>query len=681
MAQINILDHGTIDQIAAGEVVERPKSIVKELVENALDAGSSAVTVEIKDGGISFIRVTDNGCGIEKTEIRKAFLRHATSKITSASDLSHIISLGFRGEALSSIAAVSQVELITKSKEELTGTRIVLEGTEEVSFEEIGAPEGTTIMVRNVFYHIPARRKFLKQPSTEASYIADLMEHLALSNPQVSFKFIQNGKTKFATSGNGNLKEVIYRIYGKEVVNELIELKKMGDGISVRGYLGKPSCNRSNRNFEIYFMNHRFIKSKIIAQAIEDGYHSYLMQHKYPFCVFSLDIDTEKVDVNVHPTKMDVRFEDGSAVYHFLENTIKETLKVQEMIPDVKLVEEKKEDSNIFSPEPFQIKARENMLQPSRSILDVSAAEKKQNEIPASFIGAVTLFDDEISKDEVLNESNLTYMPNDENATKANEEEDHILETSESISNVTEDFKPLKSMVHESIVYGKNLSTKISDNVMKQSSIIADQVQLELFETKILTPEKRGDFKILGQIFDTYWLVTYEDKLLMVDQHAAHEKVKYEKIMKDFHNGELLTQNLYPPIVVSLTGKEQEILARYREIFENLGFETEDFGGNEISIRTAPLDLYGASLKELFLEVLDELEDTGLGKFPSIEAKIASMSCKAAVKGNSKLTTAEMNALMDQLITLENPYFCPHGRPTMISFSQYEIEKKFKRIV
>ena len=635
MAFINILDHSTIDQIAAGEVVERPASIVKELVENALDAGSSAVTVEIRDGGISFIRVTDNGSGIEKSEIRKAFLRHATSKISNAADLSHLVSLGFRGEALSSIAAVSQVELITKTKEDLTGIRVTMEGAMETAFEEIGAPDGTTIMVRNVFFNVPARKKFLKTPQTEGSYIADLMEHLALSHPKVSFKFMLNGQTRFTTAGNDNLREVIYRIYGREVTQAMVELSQESQGMKLCGYLGKPSNNRSTRSFELYFINGRFIRSKLIASAIEDGYHNYLMQHKYPFCVLMMEIPPEQVDVNVHPSKMDVRFANQTHVYDFIASSVKACLKVQEMIPPVLLEEARKavpEPGKKPSPEPFQVKAR-------------ALFEKREQESYQA----------------------LLHTQPAEHAPAEKQPEEPVIPAAKVQENTSYEV-PLQAAV------------RITGTEKKPASII-HPVQMELYEPKILTPENRKQFQIMGQIFDTYWLVVYEDKLLMVDQHAAHEKVKYENLMKQYRSHEVLTQNLYPPVVITLTLREQEILEQYHDIFQQLGFQAESFGGQEISVRTAPVELYGASIRDLFLDTLDALEDTGLEKFPSIEAKIASMACKSAVKGNQKLSQAELSSLLDQLLTLENPYFCPHGRPTMISFSEYEIEKKFKRIV
>ncbi len=699
MATINILDQGTINQIAAGEVVDRPSSIVKELVENAMDAGADAITVEIKDGGISLIRVTDNGCGIEKAEVRKAFLRHATSKISSAEDLNSLHSLGFRGEALSSIAAVSQVELITKTAEEMIGTRVTMEGPNETDFEEVGAPTGTTILVRNVFFNVPARKKFLKSPQTEGSYIAELMERLALSHPNISFQFFQNHQLKFSTSGNGRLKEVIYRIYGKETVDDLIEISQEGSGISMRGYVSKPSGNRSNRSFEQYFINGRFIKSKVISSGIEDGYHLYLMQHKYPFVILMIDVDPDKVDVNVHPSKMEVRFSDQQMVHDFIESSIAACLHVHEMIPNIVLQAEGRSGIDFSDrPQPFQTHVREE------SSFYESGAKPAQ-EARTKATGMETLFSDDDEEEEgdvpsagpeIARADDLTDMPLAVSVTDHHvADSDTDRSTGDTVTDrpagdseymapnqnpVPTEFRAFKDSIHTAAVYGGNQAKK--QVLFKDPEGFEGKgKQVELFEPKILSEEGRRKFRILGQIFDTYWLILYENKLLMIDQHAAHEKVMFERIMKQFHSGDLMTQNLFPPLVVTLNGKEQEVLEKSREAFANIGFEIDDFGGNEVTVRTAPVDLFGMTNKELFLEVLDELEDSSVAKLSSIEARIATMSCKAAVKGNNKLSLAEIESLLDQLLELDNPYFCPHGRPTMISFTESEIAKRFKRIV
>ena len=614
MGEIHLLNEETIDKIAAGEVVERPLNVVKELVENSVDAGSNSVCVEIKEGGISFIRVTDNGQGIPADDVRKAFFRHATSKIKDAEDLNYITSLGFRGEALSSIAAVSQVEIITKQAESLTGIRYTIEGGKEGEVQEIGAPTGTTVIVRNLFFNTPPRKKFLRQPQTEAGYISDMMEHLALARPDISYQLIINGNTRFHTSGNGNLKEVIYRIYGKEISDNLVEVSASKKGLTIEGYLGKPVLNRSNRNFETFFVNKRYVQSQVVYRAIEEGTKEYLMQHKYPFCVLNLSISPEEIDVNVHPTKMDIRFINRDEVFVFISSAISAAYKVREMIPEVVLTEEKPEAKPIpKAPEPFEVnRSIQRAITPSDAVMI--------NKI----LGP--------SKEEVAE--------------------------SKTVNNVIK--------AHDTVVVEKN-------------------VQMELFEERVLSVEARGEYEIIGQIFDTYWIVAFKDKVFFIDQHAAHEKVKYERLMAAYRNKNIASQMLNPPVVINLRAGEEDILKQYINYFDDLGFEIEDFGGNSYALRSVPVDLYGCDELELFKEVLDELTETGGLSSKSepavVCAKIASMSCKAAVKGNNRLSLEEINKLIDELLTLDNPYNCPHGRPTIFSMSKYEVEKKFRRIV
>lgn len=621
MPEIHLLDSETIDRIAAGEVVERPSSVVKELVENAVDAGATAIAVEIRDGGIEFIRVTDNGCGMDENQVRKAFLRHATSKIKDAGDLVRISSLGFRGEALSSIAAVAKVEVITKTKDSLTGSRIVLEGAVEKEFSQVGAPEGTTFLVRNLFFNTPVRRKFLKLPATEGGYIADLMEHLALSRPDISFKFQIGNQLRFHTTGNGDLREVIYRLYGRDTAASLVPVLLEQNGNRVEGYLGKPSLVRSNRNFEIYFINGRFIRSNLIARALEEGYREYLMQHKFPLCVLHISMDTGQVDVNVHPNKMDVRFSDGMTFCKMLSDGVHDTLKNQEMIPNARLSDEREE----------------------RRAQREQEAERQKEHTPEPF----------------EQKRAAAYRVMEENRYQA-----AAVEMPERMQAGTVTAEPMQDMPQPAQAAGESGR------------------QMNLFDEKILSVDNRSRYHIIGQVFDTYWMVQFEDKLLIIDQHAAHEKVKYERFMKRLADRQTLSQVLAPPVIVSLSAQEETVLLEYQETFERLGFEIEAFGGREYALRSVPVDLYGCSEREMFLEVLDEL-DTGVsrGSFQVIEEKIASMSCKAAVKGNNRLSTAEAQELIDELLTLDNPYNCPHGRPTIVTISQYEMEKKFKRIV
>lgn len=606
--EINILSEETIDKIAAGEVIERPSSVVKELVENAIDAGATAVTVEIKEGGISFIRVTDNGIGIEASQIKKAFYRHATSKLMDASDLAYVSTLGFRGEALSSIAAVSQVEFITKTKDALTGIRYVVEGSKEIECTEVGVPTGTTILVRNLFFNTPVRKKFLKSPTTEGTYIYEICERMALSKPNISFQFIQNGQVKFHTSGDGDLKELVYRIYGKEIAKETLPIYQKGRDITISGILGKPTITRSNRNYENYFVNGRYIKSQMLSSAVEEGYAPYLMQHKFPFFILNFEVDSELVDVNVHPTKMEVRFSNGNEFYDYIASAVSAVLRMQEFIPDISLTEEKKEKEIIEkAPEPFEI---------NRAIRNDYSA--KINSVIETVIQA---------------DKNVT-MP-ESNVIKAN-----------------------------------------------QAVYVTPPEQMTLFETPFLSKEAEIHVEIIGQVFDTYWLFSYGEKLLIMDQHAAHEKVKYERLVNKLKNKSVVSQTLNPPIVVTLQNRERNILEAYLTYFEGMGFTIEDFGDKDIAVRTVPIDLYGQSEKDLFLSLLDELcDETPKGTQELIYEKLASMACKSAVKGNHMMSKEEVKALLEEMMTLDNPYHCPHGRPTLISMTKYELEKKFKRIV
>lgn len=658
MTAIQILDSATIDKIAAGEVVERPSSVVKELVENALDACADAITVEIKEGGITFIRVTDNGSGIDSSQIRNAFMRHATSKIRSAEDLTHVVSLGFRGEALSSICAVAQVELITKTKDNLTGVRYVCEGAVEKECSEIGAPTGTTVLVKNLFFNTPVRRKFLKQPMTEGGYIIDLMEHMALSRPDTAFKLMVNGQVKFHTSGNGSLKEVIYRIYGKETASQLLPFEKETKGIKVEGYLGKPILNRSNRNFENYYINGRYIKSSLIAKALEDGYSNYLMQHKFPFTVLHFTIDTEMVDVNVHPTKMDVRFTGGNYLYDFVASSVAAALQQREMIPEALLSEEKEEETQkIKVPEPFE-QQRTRQFQ----VMEEQRYEAVRSPSRDIFIREAA-------------EESLKAM-----ADNTSSDDDFFVQIPARVADSTPTLRT--EMPVEPAAPGTAMPAN-AEQVEQAPAVKSDPTkQLDLFDEKMLTKENRPRYRILGQIFDTYWLIAFTDKLFIVDQHAAHEKVKYERLMKHYHEKDIVTQTLNPPIVVTLSAKEEATFLSCKDVFAGLGFEIEDFGGREYALRGVPVDLYGQEEKTLFLSVLDEMSEGPLHKdLTVVEEKLATMACKSAVKGNHSFSFAEMEALIDELLTLDNPYNCPHGRPTIISMSKYEIEKKFKRIV
>ena len=714
MKTISVLDKNTIDKIAAGEVIERPSSIVKELVENAIDAGSNAVTVEIKDGGTTLVRITDNGEGIAPSEVKKAFMRHATSKITKAEDLFGITSLGFRGEALSSIAAVCQVELITKTAGELTGVRYVIEGGEEKTPEpeEIGAPEGTTFKVRNVFYNTPVRRKFLKSPQTEAGYINDLMERLALSHPEVSFKFINNNQNRLHTSGNSNLKDIIYGIYGREITANLVEVHGEAPFGTLTGYIGKPIISRGNRNYENYFINGRYIRSSIISKATEDAYKNFMMQHKYPFTVLHFQLDGDLLDVNVHPTKMELRFSDQEGMYRLVYETVRNALVGREMIPDVHVGKEapapKEPPKKESFPEPFEVKRREAMMQEKRAEAKKTAAtiyatpgtNATKTEAAASIVRERPNYSS--SREEGGFAKSLYEVP--ENLLKPTErkvDEQAEMEkwTSEGKNPAlklqarpaTNDTTAASSAAMETPTSAKPAEAELPPespippavpSESEPATSVQSPKQMDLFEEKLLSKEHIKEHRIIGQLFETYWLVEFHEKLYIIDQHAAHEKVLFERTMKSLKDKEYTAQQISPPLIVSLSIKEQELLNKYMKNFETIGFEIEPFGGDEFSIRAVPGNLFGLAERDVFLEMLDSLDkDTGRVSEDLINEKIASMSCKAAVKGNHRLSEKEAEALIDELLTLDNPYNCPHGRPTIIAMSKYELEKKFKRIV
>lgn len=639
MPNIHVLDQSTINKIAAGEVIERPASVVKELLENAIDAKATAITVEIREGGIAFIRVTDNGCGIPKDQLSLAFLRHSTSKIQTVEDLFTVSSLGFRGEALSSIAAVAQVEVITKTSDSLTGSRYQIEGGEEKGLEEIGAPEGTTFIARNLFFNTPVRRKFLKTAMTEGAHVADLVEKIALSHPEISIRFIQNNQNKLHTSGNHNLKDIIYTVFGREITANLLPVEKKTEAISVSGFIGKPVIARSNRNFENYFINGRYIKSSIICKAIEEAYKPFMMQHKYPFTLLHFTIEPEFLDVNVHPTKMELRFRDGEMIFRTIRDAISHALMHKELIPEVALDEKRQreeeaelrrinQEKRIPIPEPFEHRRRQQLGQEPR----IPKEEKPQ--------------------------AQSTLTPPAEAKPVFRKEPVYSAPAKDIYRDMVKE--PLAS-------YGKEKTPP---------------QQMDLFEEKLLEPKARSRHKLIGQLFDTYWLVEFNEQLYIIDQHAAHEKVLFEKTMKSLRTREYTCQMVNPPIILTLSSNEEVMLKKNLKYFTDIGFEIEPFGGKEYAVRGVPGNLFAIAKKELLMEMLDSLtEDTLTGDAEMIHSRVASMSCKAAVKGNHRITAAEADQLIDQLLGLDNPYACPHGRPTIISMSKYELEKKFKRIV
>lgn len=671
MRKIAVLDQNTIDKIAAGEVVERPSSVVKELVENAIDAGATAVTVEITDGGKKLIRITDNGSGMEEEQIPLAFLRHATSKIEKVEDLEHIASLGFRGEALSSIAAVSQVELITKTPSAISGNRYVIEGGMEHSLEELGAPEGTTFLVRNLFYNTPARSKFLKSDSTEANYIHTLMEQLALSHPEISFKYIQNKQVKLHTSGNYSVRDVIYSVYGRDIAKALLEVEWENSFMKITGFVGKPEIARGNRSFENYYINGRYVKNNIITKAIENAYKGFLMQHKFPFVSLRMEMEGNDLDVNVHPAKREVRFAREQEVYDAVYDTVHTALTRREMIPKVTLgtdepvkKEAKETVKSAAVPEPFEQKRREQ-------IYKAGAAKSLVRESPVFTPLEETFFEGTLKKNQELDEAKsrqAAVPPSKPEKEPEKEPEEKPGIKPEINTEIRSEIKPEEKQPEL-----RQPEPELSEPKPKQ---------LELFEEKLLSPQSRSRIRMIGQVFDTYWLAQFEDKFYIIDQHAAHEKIYYERLVRKFREHSIDSQYLTPPLIVSLNMQEEEVLNANRDYFEKFGFEIEHFGGREYCISAVPSNLYGLTEEELFLEMLDQLEiDHSKDTLDIFASRLATMACKAAVKGNNRLSMEEAEKLLDELMTLENPYHCPHGRPTIISMTKTEMEKKFKRIV
>lgn len=725
---IKLLDQYTIDKIAAGEVIERPGSVIKELVENSIDAGATAITIEIKEGGMSFIRITDNGCGISKEEVPVAFLRHATSKLQTADDLLKIASLGFRGEALSSIAAVAQVELITKQENALTGTRYQIHGGKEISNEEIGAPLGTTIVVRNLFYNTPARKKFMKTPATEGSYIYDLVCRMAMSHPDVSFKFIMNGTDKLFTSGNGRLKEIIYHIYGRDITNNLLEINAANDQVKITGYLAKPSISRGNRSFEDYYVNQRYIKSNILTKAIEDAYRTFVMVHKFPFTVINFEIDPSLIDVNIHPAKRELKFINEPNMYDFTYISVRKALLFKELIPTVTPGKDKRPETLAERkvekrPEPFETNRRATELppQPARPAQQEKSSMPMQqatSNIPAQSMQPTTsasgqtassimqstpeLSDVQSKPDGAVQPDVSNIQPNPEhfaspvimqNRNNSPIEIQYLKEDNQSGNNIVDNMvaenivpystQPAKTALNPaeaSVQTNETSEQKKQEPINPEAKIKYEQ--MDMFEDKFLTPEAKKKHRIIGQLFKTYWLIEYEDKFFIMDQHAAHEKVKFEELMANYKNKTAIPQYLMPPAIVSLSGTESEFLRENLEFFQNLGFQIEGFGGKEYKLSAVPANLFGLDGRELFLEFIGELSENGQKQtIDTFISKLSTMACKAAIKGNTSISFKEADNLIDQLMKLENPYTCPHGRPTLISMTETELEKKFKRIV
>lgn len=664
MPLINVLDDITINKIAAGEVVEKPMAVIKELVENAIDAKSTAITVEIKNGGLDMMRITDNGCGIAAGEIEKAFFRHATSKIHNITDLEHLTSLGFRGEALASIAAVSMVECISKTSDNITGIRYEIEGGKEVSKKEIGCPDGTTFVVRNLFYNTPARRKFLKTPVTEGSYINDIMEKIALSHPEIAFKFINNGKVKLQTSGSGRLKDVIYNIYGRDITANIVEFNVDCELFKASGYIGKPIISKGNRTFMNYFVNGRYVKSPIIYRALEEGYEGFHMSHKYPFCVLLIDIDGQTVDVNVHPSKMEIRFSNADRIYSVLCNSVRDAIRNIDVIPletmpegkgakssELNIKSEpldvKSRSASIKGPEPFEYARRANEAASSKASFNKTSYDTGSYDKRSSDKGS-------------YDKSSFGRTAHDQ--ALYNKAQEKVLDI------IADNVKSYDSKNDET---AKNRH----DNPSGKGE------QMSLFQRNEMSFEKKKDFRIAGQIFSTYWIIEYHDDMYIMDQHAAHEKLLYEKFTRMIADNEVTIQQVSPPMVFTLSPVEAALLKDNMKQFSLLGFEIEHFGGNEYLVSGVPAMLPELAVNDVFMDIISSLEKENMSadRDSVIKDKIASMSCKAAVKGGMNLSFAEALSLVNDLFELENPFNCPHGRPTMIKMTKNELEKKFGR--
>ena len=647
MNRIHVLDRSTIDKIAAGEVVERPASVVKELTENALDAGAGRITIEIRDGGISLIRVTDNGHGIGTEDIPSAFLRHATSKISSSDDLTALTSYGFRGEALSSIAAVSRVELITRSEDDIAATRYIIEGGREKLREEIGAPQGTTIFVRDLFFNTPVRAGFLKTPMTEGSHVGSFVEQLILSNPSTAFTFLVNGQTKITSSGNGRMEDVIYHIYGRDIASRIIPMDHEYKGIHIRGYIGSPSISRGNRNFENYYVNGRYVRSRILMKGIEDGYGNRLMQHQYPFTCLLIEADPQVIDVNVHPTKMDVRFSDEKCVYEALKEAVGEALKGKEMIvassleasADKPSDPDRRKEKAPRPPEPFEHTGGASVLREER------AAYGKENGEDEGLSGERTAMADRA----------VTPDAEADRASSALKEA-LLSETSPGLKGVRDE----------------RAGRGIPEGHFVQQTIVPEFLSREAGMLR----------RIVGEVFSTYWICEFDNKMYIFDQHAAHERVLYEKFMKEYENRQILSQAVSPPYIVTLDSDEEAKLALYGDAFTTLGFEIEPFGERDYAVHAVPYSLGTIDSDVLFRQLLDQLEfSQKVADMDVYIHRVATEACKAAVKGGEKLDRAQAARLLDDLMTCGDPYHCPHGRPTIISFSREDLERRFKRIV
>ncbi len=631
MGNIHLLDNGLINKIAAGEVVERPASVVKELMENSIDAGASLITVEIKEGGIGMVKITDNGGGIPRDQVKTAFLRHATSKLNVIEDLEDIMTLGFRGEALSSIASVAQVEMITRTKDDETGTRIVINGGVVESEEEAAANVGTVFTMKNLFYNTPARRKFLKKPATEGGYVSEVVNRIALGHSDIAIRYINNGNTIMQTNGNGDVRSAILYIYGKQMAEQMLKVSYSKDGFSVEGYAAKPELSRGNRNYENFFINGRYIRSTVVQNAVEDAYKGKMMVGKFPVFALNLTVPPNTVDVNVHPTKLEVRFSDDNFIYDIMYNAVTKALKQTELIPVVEWDKPKKvKYENVQS-----------------TIEDISKTEND-------------------------------FKYDDAPIVKSYSAADKAAEKKESKNTV---LSAMEKLYSDTSIYDENNDKNNDKNkAMKEAA----PAKIERSEKTVSGESKKpffNNYRIVGQVFSTYWIVEQDNCMYMIDQHAAHERALYEDFIEKFKNSEIQSQQLLQPVAVNLSEREKVIVEENMELLESFGFEIEEFGARTYAVRAVPYVFNTPSNVSFFVDIIDMLADRNLKNlYDTKEDAVAMMSCKAAVKGNDRLSYSEAQELIQRLLRLENPFTCPHGRPTIIEMTRYELEKKFKRI-
>lgn len=661
MQKIRLLDAKTINKIAAGEVVESPKSVVKELTENAIDADASSVTIEIKEGGISYIRISDNGSGIPKEQVKEAFLRHATSKMTQIEDLEHIFTLGFRGEALASIAAVAQVEMLTKTKEEETGTRIVIHAGEIQEIEDTACREGTSITVKNLFYNVPARRKFLKKPATESGYVSDLVNKIALGHPEVAIHYINNGNTVLHTAGNNDPKTAVFYVYGKEAANSMLPISYQKGEYAVSGLIGKPELCRANRNYENLFINGRFIKNPVVSAAVEDAYKTKLLIGKFPVFVLNLEVAPAQVDVNVHPAKLEVRFKSDDEVYEFFYAAVAKALQETVLIP--KAVLEKKPKERLPQAEQQTLaELPQRVEQPKEEI--PKATEIPSKEIPLPKSEGVLLSEEE--RERLLR--------------TAEEKPKQTVQSGRSVDELLKRTPKAEGFAQTAVPYRKEEPKPIPK--AEQPLQKEEQPAVSEQEEKNAEPKKAffQEYRIIGQVFRTYWIVEQGDCLYLIDQHAAHERVLYEEFMKKFKEEKIASQRMLMPLMLNLTPMETEVLRSNRELLESFGFELEEFG-EKYALRATPHLLQNPTEVGFFTDILDRLTEERISNvYDTKLLAVATMACKAAVKGHDVLSTREAEALIHQLLALEHPFTCPHGRPTIIELTKYEMEKMFKRI-